>query len=401
MHVDQLNEAFRNFTEASKSLEAYYSELKERIAYLTNELETRNQQLNEALGDTARVKEYLRAVLYNLEEAIVAVDSTGCITTMNRSAETLLQTRTADVAGRPFNSLTFSLNAVESGMMLEVRGKRYSVIVSHSDVRGADGLLQGRVILIKDVTRMRELEQQQERNQRLIAMGEMAAKLVHEIRNPLGSIELYATMLERDVEDARNRDLAHGISEGISSLNTILTNMLLFARPRKSSLTVMNLRRAIDEAVRAVRPLMDARGVVLDAAVIESSVHGDPELMKQVFMNLLINAVQAMPAGGRIDVVMERKDASIVVQVKDTGRGIERENLERIFDPFFTTKESGTGLGLVIASNIMRASGGFINVASEPGKGSTFSLTYPMLDAPSGTLQPAESQAFAALPARA
>jgi signal transduction histidine kinase len=378
MHIDQLNEAFRNFSEASKSLESYYSELRERIAHLTSELEARNRQLKDALGETERAKEYLRAVLYNLEEAIVAVDQNGCITTMNRSAEKLLQANAADVAGRPFQSLTFSLNAADTGMTLDVRGRRYCVIVSHSDVLDAEGRLQGRVILIKDVTRMRELELQHERNQRLIAMGEMAAKLVHEIRNPLGSVELYATMLERELADTQHKDLARGISEGIGSLNTILTNMLLFSRPSKPALTTLRLDRVFAEAARILRPMMDTRGISLDAAVGADEVRGDPELVKQVFMNILINAVQAMPDGGKIEARTEQQNGAVVVRVKDTGTGIPRENLERIFDPFFTTKDSGTGLGLVIASNIMRVNGGFIHAASEPGKGSIFSLTFAL-----------------------
>jgi signal transduction histidine kinase len=378
MQIDQLSEAFKNFTSASKSLETYYTELKERIAYLTTELEVRNRQLNEALGDAERTKDYLRAVLYNLEEAIIAVNPAGFITTMNRSAEALLQTSAAEATGRPFSSLTFSLNTEGSGMTLDVRGRRYSVIVSHSDVVDAAGRVQGRVILIKDVTRMRELELRHERNQRLIAMGEMAAKLVHEIRNPLCSVELYATMLERDLAETGHKDLAHGITEGIGSLNTILTNMLLFARPNKPALTLMRLDKVIETAVDLLRPMMDARGIAIEATLSAREVSGDSELLKQVFMNILINAAQAMPGGGRIVVAMEQNNGAAVVHVKDTGAGIARENMERIFDPFFTTKESGTGLGLVIASNIMQANGGYIKAASEPGKGSIFSLFFPV-----------------------
>jgi len=206
----------------------------------------------------------------------------------------------------------------------------------------------------------------------------MAAKLVHEIRNPLCSVELYATMLERDLAGTGQKDLAHGITEGIGSLNTILTNMLLFARPNKPALSTMRLDGTLEEALRMLRPMMDARGIAVEPSISACEVRGDPELLKQVFMNILINAAQAMPGGGTIDVALEQNSGMATVRVKDTGAGIARENLERIFDPFFTTKESGTGLGLVIASNIMQANGGYIKAASEPGKGSTFSLFFPM-----------------------
>ena len=377
MKIDQLNEAFLNFTAASKSLETYYGELKDRIAYLTSELESRNKQLHDALADAERNKDYLKAILYNLEEAIIAVEPEGRVTTMNRSAEALLQTSSAEAVGKPFTSLDFSLTTEDTGTLLEARGKRCSVILSYSDVVDAEGCLRGRVILIKDITRLRELELRHERNQRLIAMGEMAAKLVHEIRNPLCSIELFASMLERELTTASHKDLAQGITAGIGSLNTILTNMLFFARPNKPAFKAMRLDAVIEEAVRLLQPMMDSRSVRISTVISACELSGDAEMLKQVFMNVLINAVQAMPNGGAIDVRLERNNDGVVVNVQDTGNGIPRENLERIFDPFFTTKDSGTGLGLVIASNIMQANGGYIKVSSEPGKGSLFSLFFP------------------------
>jgi len=175
MKIDQLNEAFQNFSAASKSLETYYGALKERIAYLTNELEIRNQQLKEALGDAERNKDYLKAILHNLEEAIIAVDPEGRVTTMNRSAEELLGTSSTEAAGMPFNALSFSLTTENAATQLLAGGRKYSVILSQSDVIDSEGSLRGRVILIKDITRLRELELRHERNQRLIAMGEMSA----------------------------------------------------------------------------------------------------------------------------------------------------------------------------------------------------------------------------------
>ena len=376
MKIDQLNEAFQNFSAASKSLETYYGALKERIAYLTNELEIRNQQLKDALGDAEQNKDYLKAILHNLEEAIIAVDPEGRVTTMNRSAEELLGTSSTEAAGMPFNALSFSLTTDNAATQLKAGGRRYSVILSQSDVIDSEGSLRGRVILIKDITRLRELELRHERNQRLIAMGEMSAKLVHEIRNPLCSIELFATMLERDLTTTSHKDLARGVTAGIGSLNTILSNMLFFARPNQPSLRTMRLDSVIDEAVHLLQPMMETRNVRIRTSCMACEVCGDAELLKQVFMNILINAVQAMPDGGFLELRMERDNESVVVSVKDSGSGIAPENLERIFDPFFTTKDSGTGLGLVIASNIMRANGGYIKVASEQGKGSVFSLYF-------------------------
>jgi PAS domain S-box-containing protein len=377
MNVDQLNAAFHTFTAASKSLETSYDLLKERIAYLTTELEIRNQQLKDALADAEENKDYLKAILYNLEEAIIVVDPEGLVSMMNRSAEGLLGIPLTDALGKAFSALPISIRREDTDTILDALQRKHTVIISRSDVVDAGGYLRGHVILIKDISRLRELEVRHERNQRLIAMGEMAAKIVHEIRNPLCSIELYSSMLEKELTSTVHKDLAHGIATGIGSLNTILTNMLFFARPSRPLPKKIRLNAVIDEAVRMLLPMMNSRNVRLALDLRDCELMGDAELLKQVFLNMLINAVQAMPEGGDIKVSMERDAGMSVVHIEDTGRGIPRENLEKIFDPFFTTKETGTGLGLAIVNTIMQANGGYINVASEPGRGTLFTLSFP------------------------
>jgi signal transduction histidine kinase len=377
MNVDQLNEAFHTFTAASKSLETSYGRLTERVAYLTKELEIRNQQLKDALAAAEENKDYLKAILYNLEEAIIVVDPEGLVTMMNRSAENLLGIPAGEGLGKAYSSFPLSISSSDTDTVLTAGQRTHTVIISRSDVVDAKGCLRGLVILIKDISRLRDLEVRHERNQRLIAMGEMAAKIVHEIRNPLCSIELYSSMLEKDLTATVHKDLAHGISTGIGSLNTILTNMLFFARPRRPVLRRIRLDAVIDEAVRMLLPMMESRNVRLARSLQEGELLGDPELLKQAFLNMMINAVQAMPEGGDIRIGMERRAGTVEVTIQDSGSGIHRENLEKIFDPFFTTKDTGTGLGLAIVNTIMQANGGYITVASEPGRGSTFTLSFP------------------------
>jgi len=377
MNIERLNEAFNTFTTASKSLETYYGALQERISYLTTELETRNRQLRDALADADQNRDYLTAVLYSLEESIIVVDPEERVTMMNRSAEELLRTTQAEAKGKPFSSLDVSLIHDGAETTIEVQKKHYTVILSRSDVVDAKGLLRGRVVLIKDITRLHELEIQHERNQRLIAMGEMAARIVHEIRNPLCSIELFSSMLAKDLTSTSHQELATGISSGISNLNTILTNMLFFARPHKPSLRKIRIDRVIEESLQMLQPMLESRKVRLTRALEECELDGDAELLKQVLLNIVINGIQSMPDGGTIDVAMTRENNSSIVNISDTGSGIPRESLEKIFDPFFTTKDTGTGLGLAIASSIMQANNGYIKAKSEQGKGSTFSLYFP------------------------
>jgi signal transduction histidine kinase len=376
MSVELLSEAFQDFTKASKSLETYYELLQEKVIYLTNELEKKNGELQTALSDAERNKDYLNAILYNLEEAIIVVDPKEKITMLNKSAEDILGISRSEAVGKVFNNLHFLISRNNSETILTVTGRQYTIILSHSPIVDSRGSSRGNVILIKDITRLRELEIQQERDQRLKAMGEMAARIVHEIRNPLCSMQLFSGMLEGELEKTPHKELARGISTGISSLNTILTNMLLFARPHKPSPKKIPIDRVVEESVVILIPLIKARNIELKKSLSRHEVLGDVELLKQVFINIILNAVQALPNGGDLNVTMEKSGTSVIVHVKDNGPGIDGADIEKIFNPFFTTKDTGTGLGLTIASQIMQAHGGYIKVHNGEERGSIFSLYF-------------------------
>jgi signal transduction histidine kinase len=377
MNVEKLSEAFQNFTTASKSLETYYDLLQEKVRYLTAEIERKNRQLADALDEAERNREYLNAILYNLEEAIIVVNPDNRITMMNKSAESLLDLQPIDVIGKKYNDLEISVAEFGPDTYLTVKGKRHSVIISQSPVMQPEGQLKGSVILIKDISRLRELEMQQERNQRLIAMGEMSAKIVHEIRNPLCSIALFASMLEKDLENPSQKELAGGISTGIHNLNNILKNMLFFARPNTPVMKKVKLKSVIEDSLKMFAPMTEARKITVEQTLHDIPTLGDAELLKQVLINIIVNAIQSMPEGGTFSITMRHERKNIVVDIRDTGEGIRQELIESIFNPFFSTKDNGTGLGLAIASMIMQGHGGYIKAESEEGKGSVFSLYFP------------------------
>lgn len=376
----KLNEAFHNFTEASRNLQTYYDKLREKVQYLTQELEKKNTQLNKAILEVGESKDYLQAVLQSIGEAIIVLDQEDKITMMNRAAEELLCSNKKDVTGMMFHDLDFTIEDNSSGTRLIINGTTYDVILSRSTVSGPEGLVRGYVLLIKDITRLKDLERRHERNQRLIAMGEMAAKIVHEIRSPLCSIELFSTMLSNDLKGTAHSDMANGISTGIKSLNNILTNMLFFAKPQKPLFTGVKIANAVEESVNMLIPLIQIRGINLFQDITDVVVRSDLELLKQVFMNIILNAVQAMPEGGNLKVAMEENTEYVTVSVIDDGEGINPQNIEKIFDPFFSTKDKGTGLGLAIAHKIMQTHGGFIRAYRNKGKGSTFCVSFPKID---------------------
>jgi signal transduction histidine kinase len=375
--IGKLQEAFLNFSEASKSLETYYGRLNEQVRCLTYEVGEKNRQLEVALSKTEEAKDYLKGIVENLRDAIIVLDTDKNVTMLNRAAEELLLLKAESTEGRPFEDLQFSLERDGEEGVLTAGQKKYNVIVSHSEVLDSQGLLRGHVILFKDITRTRELEAQNERNHRLIAMGEMAAKIVHEIRSPLCSIELYASMLAKDLEGTGHLNMAKGISTGISSLNNILTNMLFFAKPQKPVLRPVDICGLLEETVFMLMPMLEVRGQKFSKKIEEGvSVNGDPDLLKQVFLNILLNAIQVTPEGRAVTAACRNEAGTAVVEISDEGEGINPENIEKIFDPFFSTKEKGTGLGLTISARIVQAHRGVIRVESEKGRGTSFRISF-------------------------
>ncbi len=223
-----------------------------------------------------------------------------------------------------------------------------------------------------------------ERTRRLAAMGEMAAKIAHEIRNPLGSIGIFASILERELRDDKKRgELASHISSGVRTLDNLLSNMLLFARSPEPRFSQLDIREVIEDTLDMVRTRKDKSVGVNKVFEGSTVICGDESLLKQVFYNLLINAFDAVGEDGSIEVrttLLTNGRTYMTVVIRDSGVGIPAEDLDRIFDPFFTTKDRGTGLGLAIVESIVKAHGGEISVESEQGRGTTFTIRLPVED---------------------
>ena len=230
----------------------------------------------------------------------------------------------------------------------------------------------------------RELEEKNRalrRKNRLAIIGETAAIMAHEIRNPLGGIELYAGLLRREVgaEPAKVL-LVDKMLTGVRHLNALVTDMLAFTNGVEPRPVPGSLRRAAEEALDlAMSAVMQKRlDVVRAFAEGLSVVPFDPELIRRVLLNFILNAAQAMEAGGRLTLRTGAGAGEAWVSVDDTGPGLSAEAQEKIFTPFFTDKAKGTGLGLAIAHRIVEAHGGRIDVDNRPGRGVTFKIVLPL-----------------------
>jgi len=219
-----------------------------------------------------------------------------------------------------------------------------------------------------------------ERTARLAAMGEMAAKIAHEIRNPLGAMLIFSTVLCRDLQgQVKKQKLAGYIVESIRNLDRILSDMLVFSNHPEPSLTPLEIREVIKDALNTCSAHKGIDVRIESPAEGRAMVMGDARLLKQLFINLFFNAFDAIgDIPGHIDISTALHEGKTVeVVVKDSGRGMDAATQERAFDPFFTTRESGTGLGLAIVSSIAQAHGGDILCDSEAGRGTRFTLRLP------------------------
>lgn len=252
------------------------------------------------------------------------------------------------------------------------------IIMAYSEV--TEKLQQSHEELTETVSRLKEeLSEKQkllERKNRLAALGEMAAGLAHEIRNPLGGIQLYASLLATDVADRpESVTTIKKIVSGVKRLEALVSQVLNFSRDVSARTTVCDMVRIVRETAELASAKADASGVsvVIDApATLAARV--DAHLMQQLLLNLTLNAVEAVGGRGRVLITLQPADKQFALTVSDTGEGIPADALDRIFNPFFTTKDTGTGLGLSIVHRIVEAHGGTITAHNAPTGGAVFQV---------------------------
>lgn len=236
--------------------------------------------------------------------------------------------------------------------------------------------------------RMKKVQEQANRAGRLAAMGEMAVKIAHEIRNPLGSIELFASLLQKELEDnADLKPICGHICSGVKRINNIISNLLLFIRPEQTpEMQVLDVHESLKDSLFFAEHLIHTNtgiDVVTRFADRPLKINGDPQLLSQIFLNLILNALQAMPDAGRLTISTDicddvRGHKIVEIRFADTGCGIPLKNLSNIFDPFFTTKNKGMGLGLAIVHHITESHGGTIDINSSESQGTECIVSLPL-----------------------
>jgi len=273
------------------------------------------------------------------------------------------------------------------------------VIVAYNQV--TDRLKQSHDALCDEVRRLRaELEHKNrmlERKDRLAALGQMAAGMAHEIRNPLGGIQLYVSLLERDLAGQDDAvALVRRIFRATQRLNEIVGEMLGFAGLPAPDRGRVAVRGLVEGALAYACPRMDDAGFQMRVDVRAGlCIWADGHMIERVVLNLVLNALEAMPGGGCLSVSAEARADWVELTIADTGDGVDASVVDKVFDPFFTTKDHGTGLGLAIVHRIVEAHDGQIRLRSTPGEGTTVVVTLPAHET-AGKVQPTVPQAGAA-----
>lgn len=364
-----LQQAFHAFNEISRSLERAYSELQRKVNQLSSELEVTNY--------------YLTSLLQSLPCGVMVINESRQVTLMNRMAARFFSAQDLKLPvplACVFRNADFSENAVRTlsefrdATEIKVQGESdFILLCSWSRMRGGE-----RALVVQDVSEMRKLEAEKQKAERVSAMGEMALEVAHEIRNPLGALELFAELLQdRDLEPAERDRYLGQIQLGVRSLNSVLTNMLSFSKGTEPVLSRVEADVLLDELIAFMSPLLEQRDIsVIRRLRPGSAILGDREMLRQIFLNLITNALQALPRGGGIEVETARRDGEIIVVIADNGVGIPESAHQKIFDPGFSRNSQGNGLGLAIVQRLLQSHAATIRVESTPGEGSRFLLRF-------------------------
>ena len=347
--------------------------------------------------------QFFRHIVAGMRNGVLAVTRDGTLALMNDEAYRIfdLAARTADL-GSPMADVlrehpeivrvlngVFDLELPPNRVELRLRPSGRVIGYTLAHVRDDHGDVTGAAMFFKDLTRVEQLEERERLRDRLAALGEMAAAIAHEVKNPLAGIEVNAGLLRRKISDAPEaQEMLAGIIKDAKMANAIVQEVLEFVRPIRLQVEHTSVADAVQAAVHHADTKKARGGVNVAVAVADRlpAIQADGHQLTQLLSNLLINAYEAMDGKGRITInaTPARIDdgasgrEAVLIEVSDNGPGMPRDTAERIFEPFFTTKAQGSGLGLAIVRKIVDAHDGKIDLRTAPGSGTAIRITLPI-----------------------
>ncbi len=354
-----------------EELERYAIELEERV--------------NERTAELANEKEKLHTIVSAIGGGIVLIDRQGKIQWAN---EKLKEMAGMDVIGKTCEEICadcnisgeYSAESIDTIIVSNLFNQKNKYFqVTTAPIKGEDGEIHGHIRLIQDVTEMKKMEEQIIHAEKLASIGRLAAGIAHEIGNPLTSVFSFVQILREIEEDPFKKESLETIHFHIHRISEILKQLSGFTKMPAGELKECQVNDIIESSIKLIQYDKKSKNIeiIKELSPAVPNIMADCNQLSQVFVNLVLNAIDAMPNGGKLTVRSMFIGGYVVIQFEDTGTGIAQEDLTRIFDPFYTTKEKGTGLGLAVSYNIIKKMQGAISVDSELGKGTLFTITIP------------------------
>lgn len=350
-------------------------------------------KLDNELKRYSLLENYMKSIIESIKDGIIAVNNDMLITTINQGAKEILKVE-SDCSGQNIfevlpccqDIIVKIQDSLENNKVIEnieetfKQGDIELVLSISLFPLNYEGVNKGLVIIIEDITEFKIMQGQILRNDRLAALGELSTGIAHEIRNPLAIIKAIGQTLKKELKESEITNELDIIDEEVERANRVIKALMEFGKPSKNEKVEASLNDVIEEVLIITSKYISGHGVDVrfDKGAISATML-DKEQVKQAFINIIFNAVEAMPNGGNLAVSSKVQDNKWVrVAFADTGTGIEEKDMSKIFNPFFTTKTQGTGLGLALVSRIAEEHSGIINVSSKTGEGTTFEILFPM-----------------------
>lgn len=354
-----------------------------------------NQNLKSVSKEFDQFKSFTNSIMQNMSEAVVIINDDSTITLFNDSAKKLFNINREDVIGSKLTELedcniSFILDVVSGQSTFKSVEKTVNINnveidlgISITPNYNLNRVLEGYTVVVKDLTENKKLEEQAKRNEKLLAMGELASGVAHEIRNPINSIGMIAQRLNKEFSPKEDNDEYSSITtllkNEVDRINRIITQFLQYAKPIDLQKTNINVKNFFAEIYQLFKDQAEQKSIFFKVeGEKDLTANFDPELCKQTMMNILQNAFDAVGENGKVQVNYKAESDKLVIVVSDDGKGIPAEDHKKIFDLYYTTKKKGNGLGLSISQKIISQHNGLIDINSN-NKGTIFTIKIPIL----------------------
>ncbi len=378
-----LLKAFKVFEAQSELLEKSHKELETRLDNAQLSLAQKNRELAKRIAEIEAMKERLSGILESIADSVLLSDNMGNIEIANSSAINLLG---ADIKKKGLSEWPVLVDLLKSNeyvkdneLTLTIDDVDEIFLVSMIPMTKTTAAKIFKVVSMKKITEHRRLQSRVAQEDRMAALGKVAASVAHEIRNPLCGIEGFAKLLERDLKDNYNaQQQATKIIFATRQLNAVVSNLLNYSREMKEHFETHEIHPVITQVITILQPMTDDRKINIETNFCKEDANSRIDVVQigQVFTNLLVNAIEACPRRQNRSVIITTRlsRTSIIIECKDDGCGMPKKEINHIFEPFFTTKDGGIGLGLALCKRIIDGHEGTISCESQINKGTTFTI---------------------------